>query len=178
MAAVLGIVRGHRAAIRIGSRRGEGTTFRVLFPIRDGAAPPVAVGRKGASPGHEAPGGRRTILFVDDDKDIRKMAKAILGNAGFHVLLAEDGREALDVLGAHADDVACVILDLTMPRLDGEGVIVALRERGSRIPILLSSGYSEDEITRRFADGGLAGFIQKPYPMDELIAKVRQVIQA
>ena len=97
-------------------------------------------------------------------------------DAGFEVLLARDGREALDVFTVHQDRIVLVLLDLTMPYMDGEETFRALRMRDPRVRVLLSSGYTEQEITARFAGKGLAGFIQKPYTLREMARMVQAAL--
>ena len=118
-----------------------------------------------------------TILFADDEKTIRAVGKKMLEQAGFTVLTAADGRAALDVFREHAADIVCVILDLTMPRMDGEETFRELRRIDKDVRVIMSSGYNEQEITQRFAGKGLAGFIQKPYQSHELTEKLMQVLE-
>jgi len=178
MAAVLGIVHGHNGAIKIYSEPGKGSTIKVLFPVSDkyrGTGPVQETGETGAeTPVPAMPG---TILFADDEKTIRVVGKEMLEQAGFTVLTAADGRAALDVFREHAADIVCVILDLTMPRMDGEETFRELRRIDKDVRVIMSSGYNEQEITQRFAGKGLAGFIQKPYQSHELTEKLMQVLE-
>jgi len=99
----------------------------------------------------------------------------MLRKAGYSVILAADGREAVQVFRKRAAEVACVVLDLAMPRQDGEETLREIRRASPSIPVILSSGYAEDTATQRFGGLGLAGFIQKPYVAAQLIACVRKV---
>jgi CheY-like chemotaxis protein len=95
---------------------------------------------------------------------------------GFEVVVAEDGREAVDKFRAHKDTITLVILDLTMPHLDGEACYRELRQIRRDVRVILSSGYNEQDVVNRFAGKGLAGFVQKPYTSEELLAKVREAL--
>ncbi|MBN2311416.1 MAG: response regulator [Candidatus Hydrogenedentes bacterium] len=119
-----------------------------------------------------------TVLVVDDEDLVRGAAKRILERAGFRVLVAADGIEALDVYDARADEIGCVLLDLVMPRMDGEGMLAALRKRGAGIPVICSSGCSGEEAARELALGEADAFIQKPYQSAALIAAIRTALHA
>ena len=94
---------------------------------------------------------------------------------GFQVLTACNGREALDVFGRNQDKIVCVLLDLTMPCMDGEQTYRELRRLNPALRVIISSGYNEREVTQKFAGAGLAGFIQKPYTVAEMSRKLREV---
>jgi two-component system cell cycle sensor histidine kinase/response regulator CckA len=120
--------------------------------------------------------GSGTVLLVDDEPTIRKVGKLLLQRLGFTVLVAEDGRDALDVFVAHREAVTLVVLDMTMPRLNGEETFRELRRLEPKVKVILTSGYNEQEATNRFAGKGLAGFVQKPFQLATLrdaIASVR-----
>jgi len=170
LAAVLGIARGHRGAIRIESDPERGTTFRVLFPASDR---PAEAAEPAAAPVSEH--GSGTVLVVDDEEAVRTLARLTLEGAGFDVLSARDGSEALDVLRDRGDGIVAVVLDMTMPEMGGEETFRELRRRGHGMPVILSSGYHEQHATDRFA-GDLAGFIQKPYRPPQLVEAVRRAI--
>ena len=159
LAAVLGIVRGHKGAIRVYSEVGKGTTFKILLPAvewepgeRVTTTEPSALLQGGG-----------TVLLVDDDPLVLDVASAMLEQLGFHVLTAINGREGLKVFRTHSDEITCVILDLTMPVMGGEEAFRELRNLRSDVRVILSSGYNEQDVTQRFVGRGLAGFIQKPY---------------
>jgi len=175
MSAVLGIVRGHKGAIKIDSEVGKGTTFKVLFPATEPAENGFAVQRKAEGEGKDWRGSG-TVLIADDEETVRAVSKQMLERMGFGVLTAQDGREALKVLGEHAGEIVCVLLDLTMPHMDGEEAFREMRRLHPGIVVILCSGYNEQDATERFAGKGLAGFIQKPYRSDGLRAKLREVL--
>jgi DNA-binding NtrC family response regulator len=104
------------------------------------------------------------VLLVDDEETVRGIGAAMLRELGFDVVTADDGREALEVYKARTD-IRFVILDLTMPHMDGEQCFRELRKLNPEVKVIMSSGFSESEVTQKFVGKGLAGFIQKPYKM-------------
>ncbi len=173
MSAVLGIVRGHRGAIRVYSEPGRGTTVKVLFPVVEQQQ---AAGRDNPKRAAAPSMGRAVrVLVVDDDETVRRAVPLMLSFFKISSLVAADGREALQVFEREKNSIDCVLLDLTMPRMDGVECFRELRRVRPDVRVLLSSGYNEQEATQRFAGRGLAGFIQKPYVAEELVAKLRQI---
>ena len=172
LAAVLGIVRGHQGAIKLYSEPGRGTTFKVLFPASGGS---VSSNPTLPEPAVSAPREARTVLVVDDDETVRTVTRRILEHAGFSVLLAPDGAEGVRIY-AETDGIDVVLLDMTMPRMDGEETFRELRRVRPGVRVILTSGYNEQDATERFAGKGLAGFIQKPYRPAELMARIEEAM--
>ncbi len=170
LAAVLGIVRGHRGAVKVYSEPGEGTVFKMLLPAVAGRA--TSLGKEPATAGWTGAG---TVLFVDDEEPLRRVGARMLERLGFEALTAGDGEEALEVFRERGDEIVCVMLDLTMPRMDGEETYRELRRLRPDVRVILSSGYNEQDVAQRFVGKGLAGFVQKPYQLAELAAKLREV---
>ncbi len=171
MSAVLGIVRGHHGAIRVYSESGAGTTFKMLLPASeaklDGQTENTAL--NGWS-------GVGVVLIVDDEETIRETAAMMLEGMGFDTLTAEDGMRGVEVYRAHQDRIVAVLLDMTMPKLDGKGCFRELRRINRNVRVILSSGYNEQDATNRFAGQGLTGFIQKPYAPEALRAKMKETL--
>jgi CheY-like chemotaxis protein len=175
LAAVQGIVRSHHGALRVASTYGRGTTFSILLPC---AA--TSVGQAEPSDPSIATVALETdlVLVIDDEPDVRLVAEQMLMYAGFEVLLAGSGPAGIELFREHADAVGCVLLDLTMPNMDGEQVFHALQAIRPNAPIILMSGYSEQEVRKRFDGDGPAGFIQKPFTLKLLQAKVQRAVAA
>lgn len=171
LAALLGIVRGHHGAVKVNSEVGRGTTFRVLFPAAQG---PARIAQELAAE-EEAYCGTGTILIVDDEEIVRELGREVLRDAGFSVMLACDGREALDVFRANAGEIRAVVLDLTMPHMDGVETFAEMKRIRDDVRVILSSGYNEQDAMERFAGQGLAGFIHKPYCATDLTRLVYKV---
>lgn len=114
---------------------------------------------------------------MDDEETLRALGKDMLQTLGFTVLTAADGREALEIYRQNKDSIRCVILDLTMPHLDGEQAFRELRRIKSDVRVLMSSGYNEQEVTQKFVGKGLAGFLQKPYNLTEIGRKLQEILE-
>jgi CheY-like chemotaxis protein len=171
LAAALGIVRGHRGGIEVESLPGQGASFRAYFPVMEGRQT-----KHHAEGSHENLAGAGLILFVDDEQVVRSVAKATLERYGYTVLLAEDGKQGVEVFAQNRDRVSLIILDMTMPVMSGEEALSELRKIRKDVKIILSSGYSEAEAVRRFTGRELTGFIQKPYTATDLAQKVKDAM--
>ena len=163
LAAVLGIIRSHDAGLRVESTPGRGTTVTALFPAAVSARPRDEAETDGGP--LRATG---SVLLVDDEEIVRIVGERVLSRSGFTVLTACDGREAIETFRRHRDAIVCVILDLTMPVMGGQDCLRELRRIDEQVAVVLASGYTEEDIARRFAGDRLAGFLQKPYTPEEL----------
>jgi CheY-like chemotaxis protein len=164
MAAVLGIIDAHRGALLVDSEEGRGTIVRVLFPAA--SSRPLVVAPWGTTPISDSWGRDRLILVADDEAGVRHLAQVALEGWGFRVLCAVNGREAVELYRVHGSEIAIVLLDVTMPVMDGIEALSLLRLQNPRIRIILSSGYqgraSEDSIHSKYPT------LQKPYRIRDL----------
>jgi PAS domain S-box-containing protein len=170
LAAVLGVMRGHRGGLHVESRRGGGTRFQLLFVPSTRAAAEAEDG-KGLSPER-----RLRLLVIDDEEVVREMVAEVLAHEGVEVLVAEDGERGLELFGEHGEGIDVVLLDLSMPGLSGEETFTRLSERAPNLPVVLSSGYDHAEAMRRFEGRAPAGFIQKPYRPEQLLDEIHRCV--
>lgn len=172
LAAVLGIVRGHGGALRVESESERGTTIRVVFPKAAGELEPAPASPL-TTPRWRGSG---TILVVDDEETVRRVTTRMLKSLGFDVELAVDGLDGVHHFQVLGDQVRLVLLDLTMPRLDGEAAFRELRKLNPNVPVILMSGFNEQEVVSHFGASGLAGFLQKPFTISMMEAKLHEVL--
>ena len=164
LAAAIGIVRAHKGALKVYSEPGRGTTFKVLFPAMEEAQDQAPADNKTLAPWH----GKGTVLLADDEESLRALGARMLEMLGFTVLTASDGREALGIYQKRWKEIDLVLLDLTMPHMDGAQTFGELRRINPDVQVILVSGYSQEDVAARFAGKRLAGVLQKPYPLSNL----------
>lgn len=172
LAAVIGIIRGHKGSISVDSSPGRGSSFTIVFP--------AAAGARAVHPAAEETGelrGYGNILVVDDEELVRNMARYTLEHLGYSVETVPDGLAAVETFSRKPADFDAVLLDLTMPRMNGEQALDRLRAIRPEIPVVLSSGFSEGEALERFRDRGLSAFLQKPYTATALARKIKTALQ-
>jgi len=176
LAAVHGIVRAHRGLVFVESTRGKGTCVRVCLPVSTApprvASSPAIVARATAA----ATGG--LVLVVDDEAAVRSSISRLLGRSGFRTIGAADGLQAVDVFQSHSAEISVVLLDMTMPGQSGAEVLASIRARRPRVPVILCSGYSEDELELPATESLLTAFMQKPFAYPELLKLMQQMIAA
>jgi len=170
LAAVQGIVHGHRGLLTVDSAPGRGTTFTALLPATACAAPVIATVRK-----QESEKGSGKILIVDDEEVIRRVSKRALEHVGYQVIVAEDGSRAVEIFRSEGSGIDLVVLDLTMPVMDGPQTLAELRLIDPTVRVLLSSGFTEHDLSAR-GETVDEPFLQKPYRWTELVDKVKEAI--
>ncbi|HKM53524.1 MAG TPA: response regulator, partial [Isosphaeraceae bacterium] len=172
LSAVLGIVRGHQGAIKVSSELGQGTTIQVLLPPLDRVEPQIPKESIASTDWR----GRGTILVVDDEPTSRMMARKILEQAGFQVLLAQDGQEGVEVFLQHRQQIVAVLLDLMMPKKNGDEVFRELRSVSPELPIVLISGFHERGVSDLFQGKIPAVFVEKPFRPEALLEALRPLL--
>jgi CheY-like chemotaxis protein len=171
LSAVHGIIAAHSGLLRLHSAPGKGTTFEVYFPaVRSREMrPPV---RKESY----SKDGSGTVLMVDDQEPVRLFATYALERCGYRVLTADDGQEAVTLFRNRQSEIDMIILDLTMPVMDGDEALDQLRAISRDVPIVISSGFSQATANERFRGKLLTGFLSKPYSATTLINTVKKFI--
>ena len=161
---VLGLVQAHGGALTVSSQQGQGSVFRVYLPVSTEALPSLP------EPAVVAPEftGGGTLLLVDDDEMLLMATGAMLQILGFTLLTAKDGVEALELYRQHQSEIRCVLTDLTMPRLDGWGLLTALRQLSPRLPVILASGYDQAQVLAGTHPDRPQAFLNKPFSHRQL----------
>ncbi len=175
--AVQGIMKGHGGAVIIESVNNSGTKVKIIFPVH-GETEEIrqrGVSYSAASSKSEQRSG--LVLVVDDEDVVRDLCMEFVSIAGYRAIGAEDGLKAVEIFKEESDKLAGVLLDLSMPRMDGVTAFHEMKKINPVIPVILCSGYSEDDATRSFAGETLAGFLQKPYKLDVLTEKLNAVFK-
>jgi len=175
--AVLGIVRRHKGALKFSSECGKGTTFKILFPALSNVEKKVSTELRTTKASVKTSNlGRIRILLVDDEEAIRVASRELMKRMGFDVVVAEDGVQALEIYKEQGNTISAIILDLTMPRMDGEETFLALKKINPNICVIISSGYKATDVSSQFEGQGLAGLLHKPYTQAEIAAVLKKVL--
>jgi CheY-like chemotaxis protein len=175
LAVVFGIVEHHNGFIDVQSARGEGTSFAVYLPI------PVHTGEEMHASGkklEDLPGGTETILIIEDEAALMKLAKNILVSKGYTVLTAEDGMQGVELYRSHKKEIAVVLSDIGLPVFGGHDVFRKIRAINPEAKIIFASGFFDPETKSEMYKAGLKNFIQKPYMQNEVLQKIREAIDS
>jgi PAS domain S-box-containing protein len=171
LAMVHGIVKHHGGHIRCYSEPGEGTVFKIYFP------PLIAGEEKEETTVREMPrGGTETVLLVDDEEFIRDLGSRILAKAGYEVIIASSGKEALEIFQSRTDEIALVVLDLMMPEMGGKQCLAEILRIDPTAKVVIASGFSANGPTKDALAAGAKGFVNKPYDMRQMMEVVRAVL--
>jgi two-component system cell cycle sensor histidine kinase/response regulator CckA len=170
LATVYGIIKGHKGMINVYSEPGHGTTFTIYLPAseKEVVKEETAIGTIDR--------GTETILLVDDEKMVLEVSKELLKSMGYRVYAVESGQEAIALFKGKRNEIDLVILDMIMPEISGGETFDRLREINPGIKVLLSSGYSLNGEAQTIMDRGCKGFIQKPFQIEKLSQKVREML--
>ncbi|MFH1036221.1 MAG: response regulator [Pseudomonadota bacterium] len=174
LSVVLGLVQDHGGHINCESKPDVGTTFKVYLPVLRGEA--MGTGNNGQPPHEQAPGGSETVLLVDDEESLRSLGARIFGKAGYQVMKAGSGEEALEMYRAKWGEIALVVLDLGMPGMGGQRCLKEILAINSQAKVVIASGYNADTQVKESLGAGSAAFVAKPYKRDDLLATVRDVL--
>jgi two-component system cell cycle sensor histidine kinase/response regulator CckA len=170
LASAYGIIKNHAGIISVNSQVGQGTKFDIYFPISEKGV------YKEAPIGTELVKGSETILLVEDEEMVSQVGQALLEKLGYRVIVAKDGKQAVDTVVKKGDGIDLVILDLIMPEMGGDKAFDLIREIQPAMPVILSSGYSSNGQVNAVMQRGCNEFIQKPFTISELSQKVRKIL--
>jgi PAS domain S-box-containing protein len=171
LASVYNIIRAHGGHIDVESIEGYRTTFRIYLPVAGDEE------YEALRTAEEYVRGFGTVLLVDDEEIMLKVGSELLETMGYKVLLARDGKEAIEVYKKHSDDIDLVLLDMVMPNISGGKTYDHMKEVNPNVKVLLTSGYGIDGQATEILNRGCNGFIQKPFTMKELSTKVKEVLE-
>ena len=171
LATVYGLVKQHKGLIHVYSEVDKGSTFKVYLPLVESATLPEE--KNLVTP---MPGGTETILLAEDDKSVRDLTRTILEHAGYSVLLAVDGEEAMRLFDEHTHEINIAILDVVMPKVGGHAVYEHIQKARPELHVLFSSGYSMSAIHTNFVLAEGLQLLQKPYQREELLSTIRKVL--
>ncbi|MDQ6612717.1 MAG: response regulator [Gemmatimonadota bacterium] len=176
LAATLGIVHGHAGALEVSSSRGKGTVMRLYFPAAYEAKDRTRSTNITPDGVPVISRARVRVLVVDDDEHVRALAHRVLERLNYESIEATDGLAAIDLLRADATQVDAVLLDMTMPRMNGEDTLRGIRALAPWLPVILMSGHDEREVTPQLLEHGLGGYLQKPFTVDALSSMFARVV--
>ena len=175
MSAVLGIINSHKGALQLNSKPGHGTAFKVYLPIpKDASTKDSNIEQTVQTPPWQGSG---TILLVEDEEQIRKLARLMLQKLGFTVIEASNGKEALELYQENTPNITLVMSDMGMPVMDGYDLFHELKKLNPQLPIVISSGFGDADVTSRIYSGDIAGLINKPYTPDQLRDVLKSIIE-
>lgn len=168
-------VRGHKGSIGITSEPDKGTVFTVYFPF---SGKPLKIVEKEVLPSDEILIEGRGILVIDDEQDVLEVVKTMLETIDFKVYTVSSGREGIEFFLTNADNIDIILMDITMPNMNGERAFREIRKISADVPVILSSGYSEHDVKQQFTENSTADFIQKPYQIKTLIGKINMILRS
>jgi len=171
LASVYGIIKGHGGYVDVDSKEKHGSTFSIFLPASEKEV------RKRVKSADRVIKGTGTVLLVDDEEVIVEVGRDLLKAMGYRALVAKDGKEAVEVYKKNRDDIDIVVLDMVMPNIGGGEAYDRMKEINPDIKVLLSSGFSVDGDATEILERGCNGFIQKPFTIKDLSAKIREILE-
>jgi len=171
LAAVQGIIRAHHSGIKVTSTPGKGSTFRIVMPALLNVPRP-----KNQKPKFEDLRGSGMVLVIDDEEIVLQTTRTILERYGYQVITASNGERGVDEVRKHKDQLALVILDLTMPVMGGEEALKLIKAEAPHLKVILSSGYDSAQAIGRFGESAFAGFIHKPSTINDFLEIVKTAL--
>lgn len=175
LASLLNVVQRHNGAVEVKSELGQGTIFRIYFPVEPAEE---KAGIEEGSSEEEEWKGYGTALVADDEEAIREVITALLERFGFRVITASDGFETVDLYTENAGDISLLLMDLNMPRLNGIEAVLRIRHINPKVPVLFMSGYPREQVMERFGHQPNTDFVRKPFQSNELLTGIRNVLEA
>ncbi len=173
LSVVYGVIQAHHGFVDVESTVGSGTTFHLYLPVPKESIPTLEAGKEEGL----VHGGTETLLIVEDEDLMLDMVQLLLESHGYTVLTAKNGMEAVDIYNQHAHEIALVISDMGLPKLSGEAEFKKLKEINPAVKMILASGYFEPDVKAKLESAGVLGFLQKPYIIEEVLAKIRKVLE-
>jgi CheY-like chemotaxis protein len=174
LSVVFGVVQTHNGFIDVESEPGKGTTFRLYLPVSQ-TVEPIRV-EEGQTITEEILGGTETLLVVEDEKALSELVRHLLETKGYKVHTAQDGNEAIEVYKRYKEEIDIVLTDMGLPGMVGAEVFKKLKEINPNVSVIFCSGSNEPNIKSELYKAGAKGFIQKPYDPNELLRKLREVL--
>jgi len=171
--AVLGIVRGHRGAIELDTAPGQGTLIRLYFPALETASKNFLATGEVLGDWH----GHGMVLLADDEEIVLSVGTMMLKHVGLDVITAPDGNTALERASQYSDKLQCIILDMSMPAMDGDATCARFKEQHPDVPIVIASGYMREELEGKFAKGRIAAFLSKPFELADIQSVMRGLLE-
>jgi CheY-like chemotaxis protein len=172
---VYGIVNTHRGYIDVQSRKGEGTSFSLYFPVQMRSFEPAREGMEGAE---EAPGGKETILLIEDEEMLLNLVKELLESKGYEVLTATDGLQAMELYQQHRSRIQLVLTDIGLPKLSGWEVCRRINELDPSARVVVASGYLDPTVKSEMQNSSARDYIHKPYLPEDVLTHIRKVLDA
>jgi two-component system cell cycle sensor histidine kinase/response regulator CckA len=175
LAVIYGVMGAHNGFIDVDSRLGKGTLFRLYFPAQPKG---VDLFAKKEQPIVEVKGGTETLLVVEDEEVLRELVKDSLAEKGYTVFTAQDGEDALKIYSEHSKDISLVLSDMGLPRLTGFNLFLSMKSIDPQVKMILASGYLDPDQKSEILKAGVKYFVQKPYSPEELLANIRELLDA